>query len=133
MQDSRKLMQTVHESIASTVTTDVSGVPAWEFLCCDSWSAFKGNIFINIKTCSVCSHATVMPFMSLDLEFSNLHCFHYGYIITAQHTAARNGAFKSAIKYIILNCYWLRHAPDANCDILPLKSQIYSQLGFNIN
>jgi hypothetical protein len=67
--------------------------------------AFKRNIFINLRACSVYAHATDMLFMCLDLEFSNLHCFHYGYIITAQHTAVRNDAFKSAIKDIILNCY----------------------------
>jgi hypothetical protein len=42
MKDSRKLMQTVHESIASIVTTDVSGVPEWEFLCCKLMISIQG-------------------------------------------------------------------------------------------
>lgn len=100
MQVSRKLMQTVHESNASTVTTDVSGVQAWELSCCNSGSAIE-----KFKSMFCGTHATDMLFMGLDLEFSNLHC-HYGYIITAKHTAARDGgAFKSAIKHITLNCY----------------------------
>jgi hypothetical protein len=84
---------------------------------------------INLEACPVCRYAKNMLFLSLDLKFSNLRCFHYGYITTVEHTAARNGVFNSVIKdYYFALLLTQARSTDANCDILPLQTQIYSQL-----
>jgi hypothetical protein len=58
----------------------------------------NGTFFINLEACLVRPYAKCMPYLSLDSEFSNLPCLHYGYTIIAQNTVARNGVFKSAIR-----------------------------------